>query len=161
MPVVGRRYSSSVIAFSFEIAIDRPVAEVFAYVTDPSRLGEWQTNTVEVEQLTEEPLGVGTRLREVHAAGSRRVEQIVEVAAYEPERRFDLDIVEGPVPVGARHVFEPTADGRGTIIHFAAEGRAPGRMRLAEPLLKLVLRSQFKRHYARLKERLEQAPATP
>ena len=148
------------IAFSFDIEIARPVAEVFAYVTDPARLGEWQANTVEIEQLTDGPFGLGTRLREVHAAGSRRVEQVVEVSAYEANRRFDLDVVEGPLPLDARHAFDPTAAG-GTVIHFAAEGRAPGALRLAEPVLKLVLRSQFKKHYARLKERLEQAPAAP
>jgi uncharacterized protein YndB with AHSA1/START domain len=148
-----------VIAFSFDVVVNRPVAEVFAYVTDPSKLSEWQTNTVEVEQLTDGPLGVGTRLREVHAAGRKRVEQVVEVTAYEPERRFDLDLVEGPLPLNARHTFEAVAGG--TVIHFAAEGRAPGAMRLAEPLLKPILRSQFRRHYARLKERLEQAPAAP
>jgi uncharacterized protein YndB with AHSA1/START domain len=149
-----------VIAFAFDVEIDRPVAEVFAYITDPSKLHEWQTNTVEVEQLTDEPFGRGSRLREVHAAGRRKVEQVVEVSAYEPERRFDLDLVDGPLPLNGRHTFEPTADGR-TVVHFAAEGRAPGAMRLAEPLLNVVLRAQFKRHYARLKERLEQSPAAP
>jgi uncharacterized protein YndB with AHSA1/START domain len=144
-----------VIAFEFDVEIDRPVAEVFAYVTDPAALPEWQTNTVEVEQLTDGPLGLGTRLREVHAAGRRRMEQVVEVSAYEPDRRFDLDIVEGPVPVGARHVFESTADGRGTVIHFAAEGRANGAVRVLEPLLTVAIRRQMKGHYARLKERLE------
>ena len=88
------------ISFTFDVEIERPVAEVFAYVTDPAKLHEWQTNTLEVEQLTDGPLGVGTRLREVHVAGRRRMEQVVEVSAYEPGRRFDLDLVEGPLPVG-------------------------------------------------------------
>ena len=47
------------------------------------------------------------------------------------------------------------------MIHFAAEGAAPGAMRLAEPLLKLVIRRQMQRHYVRLKARLEEAPAGP
>jgi ligand-binding SRPBCC domain-containing protein len=149
-----------VIAFAFDVEIARPPAEVFAYVTDPSKLHEWQTNTVEVEQLTPAPFGAGTRLREVHAAGRRRMEQVVEVTAYEPGRRFDLDVVEGPLPVGARHTFDESPGG-GTVIHFAAEGRAPGAMRLAEPVLQLVVRNQMKRHYARLKERLENGPAEP
>ena len=148
------------IAFSFDIEIDRPLEEVFAYVTDPSKLGEWQTNTAEVEQVTEGPLGAGTRLREVHVAGRRRIEQVVEVSAYEPNHRFDLDIVDGPLPVGARHVFERAADGGGTVIHFTAEGHAPPRMRPFEPLLKAMIRGQMRRHYARLKEQLERAPAS-
>ena len=148
------------IAFAFDVEIARPVADVFAYLTDPAKLPEWQTNTVEVEQLTDGPLGVGTRLREVHAAGRRRIDQVVEVTVYEPGRRFDLDTVEGPLPVGARHTFEESPGGA-TIVHFAAEGHAPGALRVAEPLLKLVVRSQMRRHYARLKERLEETPAEP
>jgi uncharacterized protein YndB with AHSA1/START domain len=56
------------IEFTIEIEIARPVAELFAYVTDPARLPSWQTNTISVSQEDEGPLIVGTRLREVHRA---------------------------------------------------------------------------------------------
>ena len=54
------------IDFTLETHIDRPAAEVFAYVTDPDRLATWQTNTVSSVQEGDGPLGLGTRLREVH-----------------------------------------------------------------------------------------------
>jgi uncharacterized protein YndB with AHSA1/START domain len=148
-----------VISFQFDVEIDRPVDEVFAYATNPAHLHEWQTNTAEVEQLTEGPFGLGTRLREVHLAGRRRMEQVVEVTAYEPPHRFDLDIAEGPLPVDARHHFESTPDG-GTVIRVQIEGRAPGPLRLVEPLLKLAVRRELTGHYARLKKRLE-SPRPP
>jgi uncharacterized protein YndB with AHSA1/START domain len=34
------------IDFTIETEIERPPAEVFAYVTDPTKLATWQTNTV-------------------------------------------------------------------------------------------------------------------
>ena len=57
------------IDFTLHTQIDRPAGEVFDYVTDPERLPTWQTNTISSRPVTGEPLGVGTRLREVHLTG--------------------------------------------------------------------------------------------
>jgi uncharacterized protein YndB with AHSA1/START domain len=56
------------ITFDIETHIERPVGEVFAYVTDPEQLPTWQTNTVSVAREDAGPIGVGSRLREVHRA---------------------------------------------------------------------------------------------
>lgn len=56
------------IEFSIETVIARAPEDVFAYVADPAKLSTWQTNTVSVTQEGDGPLGLGTRLREVHNA---------------------------------------------------------------------------------------------
>jgi len=38
------------IQFTIDTEIERPVADVFAYVTDPDRLSTWQPNTVSAVQ---------------------------------------------------------------------------------------------------------------
>jgi ligand-binding SRPBCC domain-containing protein len=127
---------------------------VFAYVTDLEKLAEWQPNVISVTKETEGPMGRGTHLREVRRGPfGRNVEAIVEVAAYEPGRRFDLRIVSGPLPIDGSHEFHPT-DG-GTRIDFVAEGQPGGVLRIAEPLLARALRRQFVGYYGRLKGRLE------
>lgn len=134
--------------FTLSIDIDRPVEEVFAYVTDTARLHEWQAGVVEVRR--DGPLQAGSRLIEVRQGpGGRRVEQIVEVAAYDPPHVFDLRIVDGPVEVHGDHRFE-SRDG-GTRVEVTAHGRLPGAKRLLRPLLPRVLA----RHYRRLKQNLE------
>jgi Polyketide cyclase / dehydrase and lipid transport len=61
-----------VVRQSVEIA--RSPEDVFAYVTDPTKLSTWQ-DAQEVSQLTPGPVGPGTRFREVHKVlGIRRVE---------------------------------------------------------------------------------------
>jgi uncharacterized protein YndB with AHSA1/START domain len=136
------------------VVVDRPVEEVFAYVTDPAKLAEWQPNVISVSKQTDGPMGAGTRLREVRRAPfGRSVEALVEVAEYEENRRFDLRIVSGPLPIDGRNEFRP-ADG-GTRIDFVAEGRISGPLRLAEPILARALRRQFAGYYERLKESLE------
>ena len=147
------------IDFSFDMVIARSPEKVFSVVTDLTQLPKWQPRLVEVEQLREGPLQLGSRLREVREVRGKRLEQIVEVAALEPPRRFGLRIVEGPLPVDGELTLSPTEDG-GTRLHMHAHGRAPGAMRLLEPLLTLGLKREFRDQYRRLKELVEAgAPA--
>jgi len=142
------------IRIELTLQVDRPVEDVFAYVTDTAKLATWQPNLVSVTKETEGPVGVGTRFREVRSAPFRRtVEAIVEVSAYEENRRFDLRIVSGPLPIDGKNEFA-AVDG-GTRIDFVAEGELGGPLRLAQPILARLLRRQFESDYARLKEALE------
>jgi uncharacterized protein YndB with AHSA1/START domain len=140
--------------FAIETRIDRPPAAVFAVVTDLNRLREWQPRVVQVEQLDGGPLRVGARLREVRELRGKRLEQVVEVSAFEPERRFGLRVLEGPLPVDGDLSFEPDGS-NGTRLRLVATGRPQGAQALLAPLLKLGLRSEFRRQYAALKRLVE------
>jgi uncharacterized membrane protein len=144
------------IKFHIPIEINRPVDEVFGYVTDPDKLPSWQTNTVSVEMEPDGPMALGTRLREVHkAAGGRELQSVVEVSQYEPERRLELRIVEGPLAVDGLFVFAPT-DGASTRLELFGTGRPEGAMRLAQPLLRHFVRRQFAAHLLTLKRVMEE-----
>ena len=143
--------------FGFHVEIDRPVSEVFAYVTDPWHLPEWQTNTVEVHTDPAPPLRPGTRLREIHAAPlGRRVESEVVVAAIEQDRLLELHIENGPAPIDGRWEFAEGAGG-GTLIRFSASGTVTGPVRFLGPILRIGFKRQMLAHHRRLKENLEQA----
>jgi uncharacterized protein YndB with AHSA1/START domain len=107
------------------IQIARSPEEVFAYLTDPSKLSTWQ-DAEEVVELTPGPRGPGTRLREVHKALGRRRVEITEFVVYEPGRRFDTRVIDGP-PVDGRWDFEPT--GGGTRLTFTPSVRLAGSAR--------------------------------
>ena len=142
------------IDFTVETEIVRPPDEVFSYATDPANLATWQTNTLSAVAEGDGPIGVGTRVREVHRApGGKQLASLVEVSEYEPDRAFALRIVEGSLPLDARMTFEPTE--LGTRLRFRAHGRTIGAMRLAEPLLRRTLRRQFAGYCATLKRVLE------
>ncbi len=146
------------IDFTIDTQIERPMTEVFGYVTDPRKLATWQTNTVSAVQEGDGPLALGTRLREVHRApGGKELESVVEVSEYEPDRTFALRVVEG-TPVHLRIAFEPA--GSGTLMRFRAHGRLTGPMRLAQPLFQRLLKRQFTEQCATLKRVLEVGPAS-
>ncbi len=147
------------IQFTVGTEIGRRPAEVFAYVTDPAKLATWQTNTISAVADTDRPVGLGTRVREVHRApGGRQLASLVQVSEYEPDRLFAPRTLDGPLPITARITFEPTKFG--TRLQFAAHGQPSGPMRLVQPLLQLTLKRQFAGYCATLKQVLENAPPT-
>ena len=137
--------------FSQSLTIRRSPEDVFAFVTDPSALARWQW-VKSVEQLTPGPVGPGTRFREVHELLGRRRTQITEVGAFEPGRRFEVRVVEGP-PVDGRWDFEAVGDG--TRLTFTPEVRLPRVLRPLRPIVALSTSLVFAVFHRRLRRALE------
>jgi uncharacterized protein YndB with AHSA1/START domain len=143
--------------FTIETVIERTPAEVFAYVADWAKLATWQTNTVSAVPEQNGPIGLGSRIREVHRApGGKMIHELVEVAEYEPDRVLGLRMIEGP-PVHGRIMLEPTE--RGTRFEFRVYGQPRGAARLAEPLIGFILKRNFRGFCANLKRVLEETAA--
>ena len=127
---------------------------VFDYLTNPANLAEWQTSKTSVEQLTDGPPGLGTRVRErTKPPGGREFEQIVEFTEFDRPRRVHAHIVEGPYRIDGTWSFASAGDG--TQVHFVAEGDLRGPMRLAQPLIKRLMSRQFAGYHENLRRRLE------
>jgi hypothetical protein len=140
------------------IEIARSPEEVFAYLTDPSKLSSWQ-DAEEVVQLTPGPLGVGSRLREIHKVLGRRRVEITEFVVYEPGHRFEIHMVDGP-PLDGRWDFEPSPVG--TRLTFTPIVRLSGYRNRFEPLMVGATLLVFRRFHQRLKQALEAGdPADP
>jgi uncharacterized membrane protein len=136
------------VEFELEVTIGRPLAEVFAYVTDVRNVPEWQESAVSAEWLEE-----GRRFRERRHFMGRDADIELDVTALEPERRFDIRTVKAPVKFEIRHSFEGVAGG--TRIHVHGEAKLGGPLRLAAGMARRQAEHQFRRDFARLKERLE------
>ena len=137
---------------TFHVA--RPPEDVFDYVTDPAHLAKWQTTKTSVEQLTDGPLGQGTRLRErTKPPGGKEFEQVVEFSEFDRPRRFGLRIVEGPQPIDGAYTFTP--EGGGTRVDFVAEGELRGFLRVLGPLAGRMMSRQFAGYHRNLRENLE------
>jgi uncharacterized membrane protein len=54
-----------VLEFNNTIHIDRPVGEVFAYLSDFQNIPKWNYYVLEVRQLSDNPIGVGTTYHQV------------------------------------------------------------------------------------------------
>ena len=79
---------------------------VFDYMTNPANLAQWQTSKTSVEQLTDGPPGLGTRVRErTKPPGAREFEQLVEFTEFDRPARFHVHVVDGPYPVDGTWTF--------------------------------------------------------
>ena len=133
------------------LVIDRPPAEVFAYTTDPANLPEWQSTALEAR--SEGPVQQGAHVTEVRKFLGRKMESEVEVTEYDPDKRFALKVLSGPVPFSFEQTLEPT-DG-GTNVRVVLEGEPGGFFKLAEPLVERAVKRQMKADYEQLKDILE------
>jgi hypothetical protein len=140
-----------VIRVSQSVDIARSPEDVFAYVTDPAKLPTWQ-DAEEVTQITPGPIGAGTCFREVHKVLGRQRVEITEVVVFQPGRRFDVRVVEGP-PVDGRWDFE--AAPAGTRLTFTPTARLPAPLRRVQPLVELLTAFLFARFHARLARAVE------
>lgn len=136
-----------------EVTINRPVQEVFAFFVDPALAGRWQTAVAEAEQITEGPVGVGTRFRVIRNYLGRRLESTEEVIEYVPNRTFALRALSSPIPYEARSTFEEV-DGATRIV-ASVQGDASGFFMAAGPVLARVLKREMESNLGHLKDLLE------
>ncbi|MFJ5778154.1 SRPBCC family protein [Streptomyces sp. NPDC093094] len=138
------------------IDVDCPPADVYAYVTDPSHLPEWQLSAVSAEPLEEGPLHPGSQVRVTRRIGTREMPMTVEFDALDPPYAWDLHGVEGPVRPRTHGRIEALDDGRRSRVTIEIDFEGHG---LGKVLLPLVVRPQVRKELPRdemlLKQRLE------
>jgi uncharacterized protein YndB with AHSA1/START domain len=138
------------------IVIQRPVEEVFAFVTDARNNPQWQSRSglQRSQQLPEGLVGVGTRIIEVWKFMGIESESTSEVTEYEPHRKYTRHAVSGssPITVGTL-AFEPVA--RGTRLTALIHVQTGGPFAIAEPLLASNVKRGFDETFATLKALLE------
>ena len=107
------------------IIIERPIGEVFAFVTDARNNLLWQSSSglKEIQQQPEGPVGVGTRIIETRVILGHGAENDSEVTEYEPNRRYVRTQIgdSGPITRG-EFSFEPVTEGTRwvTVLHIQA-----------------------------------------
>jgi uncharacterized membrane protein len=140
------------------VVIDRPVDEVFDFTHDQTNDALWQTTLVETQPLTEGPMRVGSRWREVRKFLGKRIETVMELTEYEPKTRSAVKMVSGPVPLSGRYLLEPV-DG-GTRFTVTGELDAHGFFKLAEPVFARITGRELESNLGHLKDLLEaEAPS--
>ena len=135
------------------IVIDRPVHEVWEFVHDTTKDALWQTTLTESEKLTDGPMRVGTRVREVRHFLGVRIELTWEVTEYEPNRTSAIRGVSGPVPLTGRYRLEPLDFG--TRFTVSGELDAHGLFKLAEPVFARITSRELEANLGHLKDLLE------
>ena len=130
--------------------IDRPVAKVFHFLAHEHvhNHPRWDPD-MELEQISEGPIGVGTVIRRRNSHSGTPVEGTMEVVEFEPNRAMGTIIHDGPVEMRGRMTFEAVSDDQ-TKITINVE--LPG---MDESMDKSFLISAIKRSTENMKQLIE------
>lgn len=134
------------------IHLNRPVDRIFAFIVEARNLPAWQSGLIQNEMLTEGPLRVGTRFREVRRTGPRQSEIQAEVTTFEPNKHFATRTLTKP-QVAVSYSFEPE-DG-GTRLSYKFVMLTGGVLRLLEPLIARSIRNDTDSDFEKLKRIVE------
>ena len=135
------------------VIINRPLNEVFGYLTNIEKQVEWRSGLVEAKRTSEGPLGVGSTAREVLQFLGRKMENTVEITDYEPDKFMAFKSTSGPMSLRGKLTVEEVPGG--TRVDFTIEGEPGGLFKLAGPILRRIARRQIETDYSNLKDLLE------
>lgn len=140
------------INLDFGILIDRPVHDVFTFVTTVTNIPKWQSQVKEIK-TQDAVIKVGSKCTTVAEMLGRKIEGVMEVTEYQPDALFGFKMQAGPMEVNAKISFKTV--GTGTKISLNAQGNPGGVFKIAEGALAGQVKHLMEGNLARLKDQLE------
>ena len=142
------------IVASVEIA--RSPEDVFAYVGDLSRHGEWQSSVVDVRLETEGPTRLGSRATETRRVPrGPTMKSTYEMTEWDPPRAAAFRVSNGSIRPFGRFTVEPVGDGSRSKVTLELDFTGHGLGKLMLGLVRRQASKEVPLDQARLKERLE------
>jgi uncharacterized protein YndB with AHSA1/START domain len=136
------------------IEIARTPEDVFAYVTDPTRMPEWQQGCLRGRLDTPETQ-VGSRCTTVRKIGGREREVTTEITECDPPRRWSDRGLDGPFRAQVTVSVEPAADPQRSRLTIELDFTGRGLGTLLVGLVRRQAAKEMPGNMVRLRQRLE------
>ena len=136
-----------------DVDINRPVEEVFDFVSNSENLPRWRATALAVKKASAGPLTLGGIFRGRFTFLGRQFDGNLEVTAHQANHVYATKMTAGPFPLETRYTFEAIEGG--TRIHFVMEGEPGGFFKMAEPVVVNVARRSYETDLQNLKDILE------
>lgn len=137
-----------------DIVIERPVAEVAAYASDPDNVPQWYVNITSVEWKSPRPAAVGSDIAFVARFLGRRLAYTYRIVEWHPGERLVMRTAEGPFPMETTYTWAAAAGG-GTHMTLGNRGTPTGFSTLIAPFMARAVRRANRKDLALLKTILE------
>jgi uncharacterized protein YndB with AHSA1/START domain len=139
--------------FTVTTFINRPVQEVFDFMTNPANFAQWQSGTKSAKWALEGPVGVGSIFNSVGEMMGREMKFDGEITQWGPSHVWGFKGASGPMKFEGINKFE-SKDG-GTQVTQTFEGEVGGFFSIAEGLAIKQLQKQVETDGNALKKLLE------
>ncbi len=136
-----------------DIHIDRPSAEVFAFISNFENNPKWQNGMRSCTITSGGDFGVGSTYDQVAHMANREIFSSFEVIEYSPGRRVKATTTKSTFPITFTRVVD--ADQGGSRVRAIIEGDASGVYKLLSPIMNVMVKRSINADYARLKDLLE------
>lgn len=134
------------------IDIDRPAADVFAFVADVTNMPHWQPQIVETVRA--DPPALGATFEQRVQTPMRDVDSVGEVTAFEAGERFAITTEGGPLKTQATFDFSESG-GTTTVSMQLRVDAVNAAFKLALPVVSRAMRKGVPENLATLKSLLE------
>jgi uncharacterized membrane protein len=141
------------------VEIARSPEDVFAYIDQLDKHGEWQEQIIRTRVDTEGPTRVGTRATDTRRVPGGPRDISYEITEHDPPRRASFRGTSGPVRVAGSVSVEPVGDGSRSRLTLQLDFEGRGLGIVFAPLIRSQARKQVPKDHVRLKERLESGSA--
>ena len=143
---------------SYEIEIERPVGEVWAFLMDIRSDASWVSGVIEGRKTSPGPIGIGTIFEYRMRVMGLPAKNHMRVTGHDEPLWHEVEARSGPMKLRASYSLK--AIGESTRLTMGMEARWPVLMRLFSPILSRMLDKQWKLNASRLKSLLNSG-ATP
>jgi hypothetical protein len=130
-----------------------PVQQVFDFVSKPENDFQWQYGTLETARLSEDVNNTRIHYRSIGHFMGRRNLSAFEVADYNPNKKYSIKSLSGPLHSQTSYTFETV--NRGTKINVSIQASLADFHQMDEGPVEKSLRKQLKENLALLKNLLE------
>jgi uncharacterized membrane protein len=137
------------------VEIARPPQDVFAYLDQFERHGEWQELLEDSRLETEGPPRVGSRVVQTRKTPMGRQKAAFELTEHDPPSRAAWRGVDGIVRPSGSLTVEPTGDGSRSRVTLQLDLQGHGLGKIVAPLARRQAAKEVPKAQAKLKERLE------
>ena len=127
---------------------------VFDFMTNPQNTPSWLPSVTAMEQVSDGPLTVGAKLREVRKLGGRDTEADIEVTKYDRPKAYSVRASMGGLQASVHYTFEPEHDGTQVDVVCEIEGQAFSRAKA--PIVAWLMKRQDKDQLKNVQRLLEE-----
>lgn len=140
-------------SFTVTTFINRPLQEVFDFMTNPANFAQWQNGTKSAKWASEGSVSVGSKFNSVGEMMGREMKMDLEITQWNPPHVWGIKGASGPMKFEAITKFE-SKDG-GTQVTQTFTGEVGGFFSIAEGLAIKQLQKQIETDGNALKKLLE------
>lgn len=139
------------IANTFEVVIDRPVQDVWDFISEPNNLPKWLSGISDIRKSAE-TMAVGESYGFKRRFLGRSVDGTSSVTAYDPPTKYAYSFASGDMTSTITYELEKLGDG--TLLNFSYEAEVGGFFGVAPKVVLSRATGEYEKDLEKLKQAL-------